>query len=141
MRDTNTISAAIDAGMTGHLVIGTAHVTGVPATTRRLITAFPKDERDARQADIIDQLHMVVAQKLLKTVDHKRVAVRETLLFTNKMKDHLLGIDPLKLNKEIRKIMESKNIGMVYEAEEYLKQGIIERIEFEKLAADFKGEL
>jgi defect-in-organelle-trafficking protein DotB len=140
LRDPETITAAIDAGMTGHLVIGTAHTNGVPATVRRLITVFPANERDGRQADILDQLHMVVAQKLLRTVDGKRVAVRETFIFEPKIKDYLLGIDPLKINLTIRKIMNDKKIGMIFEAKKFLDKGIISEHEFRLLAGSFSSE-
>jgi defect-in-organelle-trafficking protein DotB len=141
MRDPETIAAAIDAGQTGHLVVGTTHTTGVPATARRLITVFPANERDGRQADIIDQMHMIVAQKLLRTVDGKRVAVRETLIFDPMMKDGLLAVDPLRLTTAIRRIMEEKNIGMLLEAKRYFDEGIISAKEYDALARTFQGEM
>jgi defect-in-organelle-trafficking protein DotB len=140
LRDAETISAAVEAGQTGHLVIGTAHTTGVPATVRRLITKFPSNERDSRQADILDQLHMIVAQKLLKTKDGKRVAVRETLVFTSEMKDSLLSENPLKINLAIRKILNDHNLGMLKDAKKYLDDGIIDELEYKFLAGDFSGE-
>ena len=72
MRDAETIAAAIEAAQTGHLVIGTSHTNGVPETIRRLINTFGADERESRQADIIDSMQLIVAQRLLKTTDEKR---------------------------------------------------------------------
>tara|TARA_Y100000588_G_scaffold186797_1_gene200888 strand:- start:14297 stop:15448 length:1152 start_codon:yes stop_codon:yes gene_type:complete len=140
MRDAETIAAAIEAAQTGHLVIGTSHTNGVPETIRRLINTFGADERESRQADIIDSMQLIVAQRLLKTTDEKRVAVREHLKFDQKTKERLLTSDALKINVETRKILEEKNISMLEEAREKYEQGIILESDFIDLENTFAFE-
>lgn len=140
MRDAETIAAAIEAAQTGHLVIGTSHTNGVPETIRRLINTFGAAERESRQADIIDSMQLIVAQRLLKTTDEKRVAVREHLKFDQKTKERLLTSDALKINVETRKILEEKNISMLEEAREKYEQGIILESDFIDLENTFAFE-
>ena len=140
MRDAETIAAAIEAAQTGHLVIGTSHTNGVPETIRRLINTFGAAERESRQADIIDSMQLIVAQRLLKTTDEKRVAVREHLKFDQRTKERLLTSDALKINVETRKILEEKNISMLEEAREKYEQGIILKSDFIDLENTFAFE-
>lgn len=140
LRDTKTISAAIEAGLTGHLVLSTTHTNGVPATVKRLVTIFPANERESRQIDIIEQLNIILAQRLLRTVDGKKVAVREHLVFTDEIKDRLQTINPLHLNTEIRKIMNEKRQGMLFEAKKLFDDGVIARGEYMKIASIYKDE-
>ncbi|MEI2782206.1 MAG: IcmT/TraK family protein, partial [Candidatus Competibacter sp.] len=55
-RDAETITAVVDAAMTGHLVYTTSHTNSVPETLRRLVSAFPADGRDGRLADLLEAL-------------------------------------------------------------------------------------
>lgn len=81
MRDAETISIAIKAAETGHLVFGTVHTTDALNTIGRLISMFPPEEQDAVRARIADNLYATVSQRLLKTVDGKgRVAAQEIMI-------------------------------------------------------------
>ena len=81
MRDAETISIAIKAAETGHLVFGTVHTTDALNTVGRLISMFPPEEQDAVRARIADNLYATVSQRLLKTVDGKgRVAAQEIMI-------------------------------------------------------------
>ena len=140
LRDIESISAAVEAGQTGHLVISTVHTQSVPATVRRLITSFPSHERDGRQADIIDQLHMVVAQRLLRTIDGKRIAIREMLIFTPEIKDMLMNVNPLKITQAIRKIMNDQGVGLSFEAKKMFEQNIISEREYKYISSSLSSE-
>jgi twitching motility protein PilT len=81
MRDAETISIAIKAAETGHLVFGTVHTTDALNTIGRLISMFPPEEQDAVRSRIADNLYATVSQRLLKTVDGKgRVAAQEIMI-------------------------------------------------------------
>ena len=140
LRDEKTISSAIEAGLTGHLVMSTTHTNGVPSTVKRLVTKFPANERSGRQIDLIDQLNIIIAQRLLRTVQGGKVAVREYLIFDEKVKDRLQSVDPLLLNVETRKIMHERGNGMVIEAKKLLNDGIIDKKEYNKIAMIYKEE-
>lgn len=80
-RDQETIAASIEAAMTGHPVYTTLHTNGVAETIRRLVNTFPHEERHGRSIDILETIRMVIWQRLVPTIDGKRVALREYLVF------------------------------------------------------------
>ena len=69
MRDLETVSLALTAAETGHLVFGTLHTSGAPSTINRIIDVFPPDLQAQIIAQISTSLKMVVTQRLLKTKD------------------------------------------------------------------------
>ena len=69
MRDLETISLALTAAETGHLVFGTLHTSGAPSTINRIIDVFPPDQQEQIRAQISSSLKMVVTQRLFKTKD------------------------------------------------------------------------
>ena len=83
MRDLETISLAMTAAETGHLVFGTLHTNSAAKTIDRIIDAFPKDGQEQIRTMLSESLKGVVCQQLLKTVDGKgRVAVLEIMVGT-----------------------------------------------------------
>ncbi len=81
MRDAETVSIALKAAETGHLVFGTVHTTDALSTIGRLISMFPPDEQHVVRIRIADNLHATISQRLLKTVDGKgRVAAQEIMI-------------------------------------------------------------
>ena len=69
MRDLETVSLALTAAETGHLVFGTLHTSGAPNTINRIIDVFPPEQQAQIRAQISTSLKMVVTQRLLKTKD------------------------------------------------------------------------
>ena len=65
MRDLETISLAITASETGHLVLGTLHTTTAASTVDRIINAFPPDQQGQIRMMIADSLKAVISQTLL----------------------------------------------------------------------------
>ena len=90
MRDRATILAALTASMTGHQVLATLHATGVPNAVARTVKNFPPDEARSLANDLCDSLRMVVSQRLLPAPDGTLQAVREWLVFTEKLRIELL---------------------------------------------------
>ena len=83
MRDLETVSLALTAAETGHLVFGTLHTSGAPATINRIIDVFPPEQQEQIRAQISTSLKMVVTQRLLKTKDGEgRVAAFEVMKCT-----------------------------------------------------------
>jgi len=81
MRDLETISLAITAAETGHLVFGTLHTSSAAKTVDRIIDAFPTDQQEQIRTILSDSLRGVVAQVLLKRADKGgRVAAFEIML-------------------------------------------------------------
>ncbi|MDI6742400.1 MAG: type IV pilus twitching motility protein PilT [Smithella sp.] len=71
MRDLETISLAIEAASTGHLVFSTVHTTSAPKTVDRIIEVFPATEQLQIRSTLADGLRAVVSQVLFKRVDIK----------------------------------------------------------------------
>ncbi|MDQ6952445.1 MAG: type IV pilus twitching motility protein PilT [Mariprofundaceae bacterium] len=83
MRDLETISLALSAAETGHMVFGTLHTSSAPKTIDRLIDVFPAAEKDMVRAMLSESLKAVISQALLKTADGKgRIAAHEIMLGT-----------------------------------------------------------
>jgi len=71
MRDLETISLALEAAATGHLVFATLHTTNAAKTVDRVIEVFPHDEQNQVRNTLSTSLKLVVAQNLFKRIDMK----------------------------------------------------------------------
>lgn len=83
MRDLDTISLALTAAETGHLVLATLHTTDAPKTVDRIIDVFPPYQQQQIRMQLSVSLKAVICQNLVPKVDGKgRVAAREVLFVT-----------------------------------------------------------
>lgn len=110
MRDAETISIAIKAAETGHLVFGTVHTTDALSTVGRLISMFPPEEQHAVRQRIADNLYATVSQRLVKKADGKgRVAVQEIMVNNPGIRDAIMHEDR---TAEIYTYIEKRSNGM-----------------------------
>jgi len=124
-RDKETISAALEAALTGHPVYTTLHTTGVPETIRRLVTSYPADERLGRTIDIIETMRLCIWQKLVPAVDGKRVALREYLIFDEKVRDELLSSDLENVTATTRDLLHKYGQTMATDVQRKFDEGVI----------------
>jgi len=82
MRDLETISTAITAAETGHLVFGTLHTKGAANTIDRIIDVFPPEQQEQIRIQLADVLECAIAKALLPKVGGGRVAAYEILVAT-----------------------------------------------------------
>ncbi|MEE9566705.1 MAG: type IV pilus twitching motility protein PilT [Desulfobacteria bacterium] len=83
MRDLETISLAIEAASTGHLVFATLHTTSAYQTIDRVIEVFPAEQQDQIRSTLADGVRAVISQTLLKRIDRKgRCVALEILIAT-----------------------------------------------------------
>ena len=87
MRDLETISLAITAAETGHLVFGTLHTSSAGKTVDRIIDVFPTNQQAQIRAMFSESIEGVVAQKLLPKKDGGRVAALEIMLGTTAIRN------------------------------------------------------
>ncbi len=81
MRDLETISAAITAAETGHLVLATLHTTGGPETVDRIIDVFPPHQQQQVRMQLSNTLEGVLSQVLLRSTDGRsRILAMEIML-------------------------------------------------------------
>ena len=88
MRDLETISTAITAAETGHLVFSTLHTIGADKTIDRIIDVFPPNQQQQIRIQLASVLECVVSQQLLKKADGSgRVAALEVLFANNAVRN------------------------------------------------------
>jgi len=80
MRDKETISAALTAAETGHLVFGTLHTNSAAQTINRIIDVFSGDEQPQIRAQLSTSLVAIISQALIPKIGGGRVAVPEILI-------------------------------------------------------------
>lgn len=124
-RDAETIAAVIDAALTGHPVYTTLHSNGVADCVRRMISTFPSEERHGRALDILETLRMVIWQKLVPTVDLKRVALREYLIFDEEIRDILVNTEVEMLANKTRQLLKERGQTMLMDAQKKFDEGRI----------------
>lgn len=137
-RDSETISAALEAALTGHPVYTTLHTSGVSETMRRLVTSFSGDERAGRTIDILETIRLCIWQKLVPTVDGTRVALREYLVFDEEARDLLLEGDPNEVTTTTRKLVRQRGQLMTTDARDKFEQGIISERVYKLIMAGTK---
>ncbi len=88
MRDLETISLALTAAETGHLVFGTLHTSSASKTVTRVIDVFPADQQDRIRVQLSESLQGVIAQRLYPRRDKLgRVAAFEILIATQAVRN------------------------------------------------------
>jgi len=83
MRDLETISLAVEASATGHLVFATLHTTSAPKTVDRIIEVFPASEQAQIRSTLADGIRAVIAQVLFKRIDKKDRCVALEIMIAN----------------------------------------------------------
>src|SRR2546421_8761875 len=94
MRDEETVSTALSAAETGHLVLSTLHTLDAAETVNRIIDFFPPHMNQQVRAMLAGTLKAVISQRLVKTSDGTgRVACCEILRMTGRVKDMIMNPD------------------------------------------------
>lgn len=138
-RDAETIAAVIDAALTGHPVYTTLHSNGVADCVRRMISTFPSEERHGRALDILETLRMCIWQKLVPTVDMKRVALREYLVFDEEIRDILVNTEVEMLANKTRQLLKERGQTMLMDAKKKFDEGRISERTYNLMAQGSKN--
>ncbi|MBP3949655.1 type IV pilus twitching motility protein PilT [Bacillus suaedae] len=110
MRDLETISTAITAAETGHLVLGTLHTTSGPSTIDRIIDVFPPIQQAQIRIQLASVLKAVVSQRLFVTTDRKGRCAATEVLINNSAVANLIRNEKI---YQIQNVMQtSKSVGM-----------------------------
>lgn len=83
LRDLETISIAITAAETGHLVLGSLHTNSAERTIDRLVTSFPPDQQAQIRVMIADSFRGIICQQLLPKADGSGMAMAYEILVNN----------------------------------------------------------
>jgi len=128
MRDLETISLALTAAETGHLVFGTLHTSGAPSTINRIIDVFPPEQQEQIRAQISTSLKMVITQRLLKTKDGEaRVAAFEVMKCTAPIQNLIREAKIHQIPSIMQTAVKDGMITMEKSIEELVKSGKIDQ--------------
>ena len=111
MRDLETISIAITAAETGHLVLSTLHTIGAASTIDRIIDVFPPHQQQQIRIQLSMVLEAVISQQLIPTADrHHRVEAFEVMLMSVAIKNLIREAKTFQIESMIQ---TSKKSGMI----------------------------
>lgn len=103
MRDLETISLAVEAASTGHLVFGTLHTTSAAKTVDRVIEVFPANQQAQIRSTLADGIRAVISQTLFKRIDKKgRVCALEILIATPAVRNLIRESKTFQINSMIQ---------------------------------------
>jgi twitching motility protein PilU len=91
IRDQPTLQSALLFAQTGHLCLSTLHANNSYNALNRIINFFPRDARESLLSDLSIALRAVISQRLIRTIDGKRVPAVEILLNTKHMQELIKG--------------------------------------------------
>jgi twitching motility protein PilT len=110
MRDQETISTAITAAETGHLVFATLHTTGSARTMDRIIDQFPPDQQEQVRVQLSVSILAVISQVMMPRSDKPGVIVAfEVMIMNPAIENHIRKAETFKIPSTIQ---TSKNLGM-----------------------------
>jgi twitching motility protein PilT len=129
MRDVETISIALEASETGHLVLSTLHTIDAAKTIDRIVGVFPKDEERQIRTRFSQSFKWIVSQRLVPKQGGGRMAICEILRSTARTREYIQEGE-----REGKSLMDAMNDGVLegmqsfdYELERLINAGVIER--------------
>ncbi len=136
MRDLETISLAITAAETGHLVFGTLHTSSAPKTVDRIIDVFPAEQQEQVRTMFSESIQAVVTQTLLKRKDGKgRTAALEIMIGTpavrNLIRENKIAQIPSSLQTGRQHGMQTMDMALI----ELYQKDVVTREAIEKLVS------
>jgi Tfp pilus assembly protein, pilus retraction ATPase PilT len=137
-RDFETVSSAMEASVTGHVVFSTVHANSVAETFQRLVAVFPEEMQNQARYDLVQAVKLVVAQRLLPTVDGKRTAIREYLILDQDIKDYLIKAD--NLASAAFEMVERRGRPMMADVKKKFEQGLISPELYERQRINYERE-
>ena len=129
LRDAETISMAMTAAETGHLVLGTLHTTGAAKTIDRIIDALPGQQREQTKSFLAMSLKAVVTQVLVKTPDGRGRRGIFEILVNNRAISKLITSD--QTHQLPSQMQTGKDIGM-----QLMDQALLEAIQAKEIDPD-----
>lgn len=127
MRDQETMSLALTAAETGHLVLGTLHTPSASGTVNRVVDMFPPGEKSLARSMLAESLQAVVSQRLVRRVGGGRVAALEIMIGSSAVRRLVREDKPAQLHSAMQ---SGRALGM-QTLEQHLRElaaaGIISR--------------
>ena len=138
LRDLETISIAITAAETGHLVFGTLHTPNAPATIDRILDVFPANQQGQIRIQLASVLIAILSQRLFPTSDNRARRVATELLINNHAVANLIRNE--KVHQIFNFMQTSKSLGM-HTLEMSMNELIDKKIITREVAAPYFREM
>lgn len=132
LRDQETISLALTAAETGHLVFGTLHTSSAAKTIDRIIDVFPGQDKEMVRSMLSESLRSVIAQTLLKRVGGGRIACHEIMIATPAIRNLIREDKVAQMYSIIQTGAASGMQTMEQHSKRLLSQGLVELDEVTK---------
>jgi len=126
MRDLETMSAALTAAETGHLVLSTLHTNTAPETIDRIVDSFPAYQQKQILVQLSAVLRAVISQQLLPKVGGGRVVAHEIMIGTNAVSSLIRSNKSVQIASSIQTGQKDGMITMQKTIEKLLKKGLID---------------
>lgn len=147
LRDRETIGAAVEAALTGHPAFATIHSSSITDIISRIVELHEPHEKETALFNILRTSKMLIAQRLVKKVNGKLMAVQEYLYLTDEIRKHLTSLgSPLEqnVNEYIQSLMdkstgaESELASQSFKAQgrQLFEQGVIDETALNYLSVD-----
>lgn len=127
IRDKESVKSAIEASVTGHPVFATVHAGSVVKVVSRLVSQFDKSEQTKALFEIISSTAAIIAQRLVRKVNGKLMAVQEYVFFSKEIRDQLFQQNSERdINLILAKYIEnSSKENSVFASPSFAEQGRI----------------
>ncbi|MCX6763059.1 MAG: type IV pilus twitching motility protein PilT [Candidatus Moranbacteria bacterium] len=140
MRDVETISTAITAAETGHLIFATLHTNDAAQTVDRIVDVFPAYQQNQIRMQLAQSLLGIVSQRLVNRIDGGRVPAVEILINNNAVANLIREGKSHQINLVIETSRDQGMISLNHALADLVKEGIISLEEAESYSPD-KEEL
>lgn len=126
-RSAETLDACVWAATSGKPTYTTLHSVGVPATLRRMVAFYPQASQATKSVEIIEALSLVCSQKLVPSLDGRRIALREFLILNDGIRDELMGCLSSEISIKSKRILLAQGQSFYASAQAAFEQGLISK--------------
>lgn len=126
LRDRQSIEAGLELASTGHAVLATLHVETPAQAVDRIVSFFPYDAQPAVASKLRSVLRVVVAQKLARTTQGKRAAIRSWLVFDREVKEKMGSVPFHDWPRMLSGVVSKRGAAFEQRAVGLLREGVID---------------
>ena len=134
IRDLNSARAGCELARTGHCVLATLHVETPGDAFDRLIKFYPLEQQQGEAFAILSQIKLIVAQKLARTTDGRKIAFRSWIVIDRATRDSLINVDPSKWAQQVKELVNQRGASFEQAAYDALIAGKITDETFREVA-------
>ena len=126
MRDLDTISTALTAAETGHLIFATLHTNDTSQTIDRIVDVFPPNQQKQIRYQLASVLVSVVSQRLLPKIGGGRIPAIEVMIKNHAVENLIRDNRPFQINNVIETSLEEGMITMDRSLADLVKKGLVD---------------